>query len=238
LPKTNRLELEEELTQLQKQGSQLAEVISRNNREIALKEDELKRLSQDDRLSELLLKKSTLRQQLSDAVKRWGILTICKDFMEQARNIHEKERQPEVIREASLFLEKMTDNRYRMISAVGSETVRLVDRFARGKEEPAWSSGLADQVYLAIRLGLAREFGRHHETPPIIMDDILVRFDPRRQTGTAGIVLQFAAKQQLFLFSCHPEIEDIMKEALNGSDEKNAPVSYYSIENGSISKLG
>ena len=40
-----------------------------------------------------------------------------------------------------------------------------------------WSSCLADQVYLALRLALAKVFSFQVDALPIILDDILVRFD-------------------------------------------------------------
>ena len=49
----------------------------------------------------------------------------------------------------------------------------------RGERLPInhWSSGLADQVYLALRLALAKVFSYQVDALPIILDDILVRFD-------------------------------------------------------------
>lgn len=53
-----------------------------------------------------------------------------------------------------------------------------------GREIPLgkWSSGLGDQVYLALRLRLSRVLRRKVESMPLLLDDVLVRFDIERQS--------------------------------------------------------
>ncbi|WMI71501.1 hypothetical protein RBH88_11690 [Aminobacterium sp. MB27-C1] len=49
------------------------------------------------------------------------------------------------------------------------------------KKEDIWSSGLADQVYLSIRLALATLYGKRMEPLPLVLDDaflfVLMRKD-------------------------------------------------------------
>ena len=60
----------------------------------------------------------------------------------------------------------------------------------RGERLPIhhWSSGLADQVYLALRLALAKVFSYQVDALPIILDDILVRFDENRQKSALELL--------------------------------------------------
>ena len=101
------------------------------------------------------------------------------------------------------------------------------------KKENIWSSGLADQVYLAIRLSMAQEFGKSRESIPVILDDILVRFDPKRQLEAAKVILSFSNSQQVLLFTCHPEIRDIFSEASKELKLVNE-VKHFSVVNGKI----
>ncbi|NLJ48178.1 MAG: hypothetical protein GX428_01120, partial [Candidatus Atribacteria bacterium] len=100
--------------------------------------------------------------------------------------------------------------------------------------ENEWSSGLADQVYLSIRFGLALEFGRINEPLPILLDDILVNFDPSRQVATAKIILQLSEENQIFLFSCHPETKNIIQRAKTLYNLEHIPVAFYQIKDGII----
>jgi uncharacterized protein YhaN len=183
------------------------------------------------------LQQRTVKEQLTDATRRWATLTVCRHLLEEARGVYERERQPQVIREADRFLHTMAHGRYRLLAAVGEDGVHLEDRSLARKEEVAWSAGLADQVYLAIRLGLAREFGRHTEPLPVILDDVLVKFDPARRANTARVILEFAREQQVLLFSCHPEFVDIMAAVRRDPLYAEIAVACFAIADGVINRI-
>jgi len=234
LTNSEPLQLQAEEDQLRQQLKELTDAISKDEREVGGLNERIAQMGQDRQLSELLLEQHILQEQLSDAIKQWAVLAVCRHLLGQACEIYERERQPQVIQEAGKFLDIMTSSRYRLLSPVGESSIYLEDAMLRRKEE-AWSSGLADQVYLAIRLGLAREFSRHAEPLPIIFDDVLVRFDPARQLNATKVMLEFARKQQVLLFSHHPEIRDIVTE-LHKSNFCDVTVTYYTICDGMIDR--
>jgi uncharacterized protein YhaN len=47
-----------------------------------------------------------------------------------------------------------------------------------------------------------------------------VNFDPKRQMGVAKAIVDFGGEQQVLLFSCHPELKQILLEAHNDSRSK------------------
>jgi uncharacterized protein YhaN len=61
------------------------------------------------------------------------------------------------------------------------------------------SEGTVDQLYLALRLAVAEEL-----TPeaPLILDDILVRFDDIRHAAAMEIFRETAKNKQVLLFTC------------------------------------
>ena len=61
------------------------------------------------------------------------------------------------------------------------------------------SEGTIDQLYLALRLAVAKEL-----TPeaPLILDDALVRFDDTRHAAAMDILRQEAEQKQIILFTC------------------------------------
>jgi uncharacterized protein YhaN len=101
----------------------------------------------------------------------------------------------------------------------------------------AWSAGLADQVYLSIRLGLAREFGRHSEPLPVILDDVLVKFDPSRRKNAARVILDFAREQQVLLFSCHPEFVDLIAAVRRDSRHRDTALACFALADGVINQI-
>ena len=170
-----------------------------------------------DQLSRLRFQKESTDEELRVAIQQWATLVITDYLINQAQAVYEKERQPLLAKQANKFLEVMTDNRYYLSITADNELI-LIDKEKRRKASNAWSSGLSDQVYLAMRFALASEFNKRNEPIPLILDDILVRFDPHRQLGTAKVMFQLSQHQQILLFTCHPEMENILERASNGTD--------------------
>jgi uncharacterized protein YhaN len=156
LGRTDPLELQGEKERLQDRVRELSSLISADDQEIGDLKGKLKSMEQDERLSDLLFQQRTVQEQLTAGTRRWATLAVCRHLLEEARGVYEWERQPQVVREADRFLHTMAHGRYRLLAAVGEDGVHLEDRSLARKEEVAWSAGLADQVYLAIRLGLDR----------------------------------------------------------------------------------
>ena len=61
------------------------------------------------------------------------------------------------------------------------------------------SEGTVDQLYLALRLAVARELT---PTAPLILDDALVRFDDARHRAAMEILKEEAENKQVILFTC------------------------------------
>ncbi|MGB8992792.1 MAG: hypothetical protein WCD80_12120, partial [Desulfobaccales bacterium] len=236
LGRTDPLELQGEKARLAVRLDELDQAISQDDQEIGDLKGKLKLLEQDEQLGALLFQQRTLQEQLADAVRRWATLAVCRHLLEEARGVYERERQPQVIREAGAFLHTMAHGRYRLVAAVGEEGVRLEDSSLARKDEVAWSAGLADQVYLAIRLGLAREFGRHAEPLPVILDDVLVKFDPSRRANAVRVILDFAREQQVLLFSCHPEFLDLIAAVRRDLRHPEPAVAAFGITDGVITR--
>jgi len=237
LSRTDPLELQGEKERLQARLQELSSLISADDQEIGDLKGKLKSMEQDEQLSDLLFQQRTVQEQLTDATRRWATLMVCRHLLEEARGVYERERQPQVIREADRFLHIMAHGRYRLLAAVGEDGVHLEDRSLARKEEVAWSAGLADQVYLSIRLGLAREFGRHSEPVPVILDDVLVKFDPSRRENAARVILDFAREQQVLLFSCHPEIVDLIAAVRQDPGHQETALACFAIADGVISRV-
>jgi uncharacterized protein YhaN len=237
LRRTDPLELETEKAWLIDHLKDLDKTISQDDQEIGDLKGRLKSMEQDRQLGELLLQQRTVQAQLADATRRWATLAVCRHLLDEARAVYERERQPLVIKEADRFLNTMAHGRYRILTAVGEDGVHLEDRTLARKDEVTWSAGLADQVYLAIRLGLAREFGRHSEPLPVILDDVLVKFDPSRRANAARVILDFARQQQVLLFSCHPEFIEIIETVRQDPRYQEPAVATFVITDAQINRV-
>ena len=105
----------------------------------------------------------------------------------------------------------MTGGRYTLFVSMDGREVSIVDAAHNRKESKLWSSGTGDQVYLALRLAMALSFGHQLEPLPIVLDDIFVRFDEKRQKETLQFLFDLGKQQQIFLFTCHRQTMEIAR---------------------------
>jgi uncharacterized protein YhaN len=47
---------------------------------------------------------------------------------------------------------------------------------------------------------------------PLIMDDVLVNFDPERARAVAQELARFSTQHQVLIFTCHPETAQLFAE--------------------------
>ena len=72
-------------------------------------------------------------------------------------------------------------------------------------------------MYLSLRLALAKVFSYQVESLPIILDDILVRFDENRQRSALELLAELGKNQHIWLFTCQRSVYD-MAQSIMGID--------------------
>jgi uncharacterized protein YhaN len=173
--------------------------------------DELEELERTEEASNLRLQLSLLRENLKARALEWVALTIGQSLLREARAKYERERKPAVVQQGQHFFSMVTNNRYpRLISPPGETTIQLEDSSGHRKTLAELSRGTAEQLYLALRFGLVREFSRRSESLPVVMDDILVNFDPQRANEAARAIAELANDNQVIVFTCHPNTADLL----------------------------
>ena len=150
--------------------------------------------------------------RVDEASEKWAVLTLCRTLLTDTRQIYETERQPEVLRQASEFFSRMTEGNWvRVISPLDSAILVESPRGDRVSPENL-SRGTAEQLYLAMRLALVREYSRHVEPLPVVLDDIFVNFDPERTRRSIEAVRELSETHQILLFTCHPHLVQMVEE--------------------------
>ncbi len=209
---TSLQELEEEDKRLevrQKELSQKVKDLTDNRGKVS---QQIHVLEQSRELSGLLLEERSLREELLAETNQWAPRAICQFLLRKTKEQYERERQPSVVREAQEYLARITRGKYpRILAPVGEETIRLEGTDGTQKDIGELSRGTAEQLYLALRFGLIKEFGKHAEPLPVVMDDILVNFDQARTEAAAEAVVELAREIQVLYFTCHPETVETFK---------------------------
>jgi len=149
---------------------------------------------------------------------RRRVLERARLLLEETRAAVAREHQPPVLREASRWLSRLTDGRYpRITTAIDEARLEVHENDGTAWNPERLSRGTREQVFLALRLALVRDLGRHDVTLPVVMDDALVNFDDTRARLAAGAIVEFIAEQpfgrQMLVLTCHEHVARIFHEA-------------------------
>lgn len=186
---------------------------------------EIEQIERMDEGSSLRIEKNAKIQKLREKADEWSVLTVAKTILEKAIKRYERERQPGVIKEAQSFFSKMTLGRYPQIFAPLDEAkIYVIDRDGHQKEIQDLSRGTAEQLYLSLRFGFIREFSKRSESLPIVFDDILVNFDPKRFKAACEGIKELSETNQVLYFTCHPETVDMLSAIMPDSKLVEIPV--------------
>lgn len=152
-------------------------------------------------------------EELAVLTRRWRILALARNLVENTLVEFVRTRQPDVLKEASRAFGEITDGRYkRVVQASENEDLVVEDYRGQAKRPSDLSRGTAEQLYLCLRLGLATEFAKRNTRLPLLMDDVLVNFDPGRAKTTARLLTTAAREHQILFFTCHPHVRDLLQQ--------------------------
>ena len=176
-------------------------------------ENELERLTGDEESSRLRVQRETLIEQLRECAREWSKLTFAQKLLEGTRQKFEVERQPRVVQHAQDFFSHITGQRYtRLFVPIEEQSVTVMDGAGGAKTPQELSRGTREQLYLALRFGLVREFGEHAERLPVVVDEVLVNFDQERARLAAESFAELSETNQVLVLTCHPGMAELFVE--------------------------
>ena len=177
--------------------------------------EELGSLRQEIRLLESrrdshaeFFRRSRLATDIYRAAEEWLALQFEHDAVLQMRKKFEQENISGTLVAASGYMHRMTAGRYHRIWApLGEDYLCIDDEFGQTFRVEQLSGGTREQLFLAIRFALVREFARRGIELPLIMDDLFVNFDQERTEAAADCLIEVAREgQQVLFFTCHEHI--------------------------------
>jgi uncharacterized protein YhaN len=177
--------------------------------------NELGELASSAKIAELDQTRLSLEQELDNTLKSWAQLGCARLLLERTLKRHEQERQPAVLARAGELFATVTHHRYeRVLPSVGddaaSDALRVVSPSGTQIDAAELSRGSVEQLYLCLRIGLAETFAERAEPLPLVLDDVLVNFDPERAEHTAEVLAEIAENHQVLLFTCHPHLAELV----------------------------
>ncbi len=210
-PMTTDCSIEELVSEV----AQLEDKLSRITQNIGAKENQISELEKNEKLGGLRLEEENLKARLQEALSEWSVNALCHKLLNNAMTIYERERQPSVLKHAGRHFDKITNGRYIHVIKK-AEGNKLVVETPEGQQKSVntLSRGTAEQLYLSMRLAFIKEYAGRVGTLPLIVDDILVNFDPQRAKTTIRLLNEISGENQIIMFTCHPNTLDLCKKEI------------------------
>ncbi|TVP83971.1 MAG: hypothetical protein EA344_07935 [Alkalicoccus sp.] len=140
---------------------------------------------------------------LKELAAQWAVYAAEDMIAEKVRTIYEKEKQPDVLQNASRMFSDMTEGKYPRIHIPLEEKKLLAERRDGAVFSPAQlSTGTRELLYCAIRLSLIQV----QQALPVFMDDVLVNMDEPRRLNLWRTLRRVNEKHQIIFFTCHEHI--------------------------------
>lgn len=158
---------------------------------------------------------SRIRQELADGraslevdARRWYVLRTAIALLRRTRAEYEAKHRPAVLARAEALFCEWTAGEYSGFANLAETGLTGVVSEVDGKVVPlaGLSRGTAEQLYLAMRIALVEHLATQQEPLPLVMDDVLVNFDPERAQRVARSIEKVAAERQVIYLTCHAEV--------------------------------
>jgi len=139
-------------------------------------------------------------------------LAIAGSLLEDARRQAERESQPPALRRASEAFSAITFSRYERLGPSDDQRELVAFEARNGwKTVTQLSRGTTEQLYFSLRVGLAEESAQCGPWLPLVLDDVLDHFDPKRSQAMARQLVDLSRRHQIFVFTRRPETRDLLR---------------------------
>jgi uncharacterized protein YhaN len=176
---------------------------------------------QADTLSDAADSVRETRDEIESTERERDRLALLESILARAEREYREIHQPDVLRRASGYLEKITDGRYRRVDLLDDDK-GLLGVTPDGRSEPIKvgepiSRGTLDQIFLCLRLGMLDHLDEGRERLPLILDDALLRMDDQRRSAVYAVLGNMAPTRQVWILTCHGALADEVESNLKVS---------------------
>ncbi len=146
-------------------------------------------------------------------------LELAIKFLGDAQDQIHRDISP-ILRTAVLeSLPAVTNGRYTDVRIDAARLgVQVRDPEGRWRDASLLSHGASEQIYLLLRVGLAKHLTKPNETCPLVLDDVTVQCDSARKSAVLDLLHRMSGERQIILFSQEREVLDWSRSALGERD--------------------
>lgn len=163
--------------------------------------------------------RQALLAQMRDEVEQYLTLVVAKQLLVQSIEMYRTSNQGPLLQRASDLFARMTCGAFGGLSLEYGDADDPVLVGVRKDGDgtvgvAGMSDGTCDQLYLALRLAAIEQFCQQSEPLPLIVDDILIRFDDHRARETLSVLGEVSQGNQVIFFTHHWRLKELADEVL------------------------
>ena len=158
----------------------------------------------ESELARLRTEREDLRRERD---RLWLLGRITRVAEMRFREAH----QPALVQRAEALLARLTGGRYDTLVLGDDRDPEALQ--VRGPHLPGHlpvesplSSGTREQIWFALRMAVVDLVEGGGEPLPLVLDELLVNWDPARQGAALDTLAELARDRQIFLVTCHPAL--------------------------------
>lgn len=161
--------------------------------------------------------RQALLAEMRDEVERYLTLAVARQLMVQAIEAYRAANQAPMLQRASTLFARVTGSAFSGLSLEYGDADNPVLVGVRAGNDATvkvngMSDGTCDQLYLALRLAAIEQFSQQSEPLPLIVDDILIRFDDDRARETLAVLGEVSQHNQVIFFTHHQRLLQLADE--------------------------
>jgi len=169
---------------------------------------------QTDDLGLLESRQEELERQQARMERHRRVLRLAMKGLEVAEDRLQRSFLPQLNAEFNRMASHITGSARRRFDLNDLAHVQVIGEQTRGIDP--LSFGTKEQIYLALRLALARVAARAGEPLPLLLDEPFASADSRRLRAAMELLASWADETQVILFTCHDHIVRAAQEAASG----------------------
>jgi uncharacterized protein YhaN len=176
--------------------------------ELGALEQQLRRIESETDTADLRQRRENVLAALAGQADRYLVARLAGELIAAARARFEHLHRPAVIAAAERLFVEWTGGEYAGLVVPFGERVHGARRADDGSlvRPSQLSRGTREQLYLAFRLGLIEHYATRAEPLPIVMDEVLVNFDPERAERVGRSVRDLGSRHQVLYLTCHDRV--------------------------------
>ena len=146
-------------------------------------------------------------QELARVRRLDETLELTRQFLERAETRVHRDVARVLAETIRPWLPTVTAGRYADVRVdPGTLAVRVRDCSGEWRNAAFLSHGTAEQIYLLLRVALAKHLARSEETCALILDDVTAQCDSSRTTAVLNLLHAISKERQVIVFSQEDEV--------------------------------